>query len=46
MYPKATPEKFEDFMIGLSDMAGHVQFKNASYMEAMDLNQDIGEEQE
>lgn len=40
MYPKATDEDFEKFKIGLSDMASHVQWTNASYTETLDFQKE------
>jgi len=37
MYPEETVEKIEDFITGLADMAGHKQFKDASFTEAQGM---------
>jgi len=37
MYPRATETDFQEFKIGLSDMAALNQWKNANYVEALDF---------
>jgi len=39
LYPKATKEEYDIFVLGLSDMAQHVQYTNASYSETLDFKQ-------
>jgi len=40
MYPKAVEDDFNKFIIGLSDMGSHVQWKGASYTETLDFTSD------
>lgn len=37
LYPDVTEETLDEFIKGMSDMAEHIQWKNASYSEAMDM---------
>lgn len=37
MYPKAVDEDLDKFIVGLSDMGGHVQWTNESYTNALDF---------
>jgi len=37
LYPDVTEETLDEFVLGLSDTAEHLQWKNASYSEAMDM---------
>jgi len=37
-YPQATEDDFENFKKGISNMGAHNQWKNAQYIEVMDLN--------
>ena len=46
MYPKAVEDDFKKFVIGLSDMGGHVQWTNASYTETLDFTSGEKEDQE
>jgi len=38
LYPEATTETLEDFIEEISFMAKHKQFKDESYLNAMDLD--------
>lgn len=46
MYPKVTTDKFDEFFKGLSDMGGHVQWKNESYTNTLDFQKDEGDNNE
>lgn len=35
-YPETTDEEFEEFVVGIQDMAGHKAFKDAAYLDQLD----------
>jgi hypothetical protein len=37
MYPQATEDDFSEFERGLSNMAGHKQYKDAQYIDVLDM---------